>query len=106
MPHVTFIAHDNSARTVDVPDGLSLMDAALKFRIPGIDGDCGGACACATCHIYVDPEWVGRLAPVQSLEAEMLKFAQEPNEQSRLACQIKAGPELEGLVVRTPKSQY
>jgi len=106
MVHVTYIASDNTARTVDVPEGLSLMEAALRYRIPGIEGDCGGACACATCHVYVEPDWLGRLVPPSQLETNMLKMAVAPNAQSRLSCQILATPALDGLTVRTPERQY
>ena len=105
MVHVTFVAHDGTRRTVDIKEGVSAMEGALAHRIPGIDGDCGGACACATCHVYVDPEWAGRLPPPNELETSMLKLALEPKASSRLSCQIKLGPELEGLVLWTPKSQ-
>jgi 2Fe-2S ferredoxin len=106
LAHITYIEHNGTRRTVEIANGISLMDAALKHNIPGIDGDCGGACACATCHVYVDPEWLGRLTPPNELERNMLKFANEPKENSRLACQIKAAPELDGLIVSTPESQY
>ena len=106
MARITYIEHNGAQRTVDVPDGLSVMEGALKFHIPQIDGDCGGACACATCHVYVAPEWVDRLPPMKELERNMLKFANEPNATSRLSCQIKVTPELEGLTVTTPASQY
>ncbi|HUO90074.1 MAG TPA: 2Fe-2S iron-sulfur cluster-binding protein [Rhizomicrobium sp.] len=106
MAKVTYIEHNGTKRTVDVPEGLSVMEGALKFNIPEIDGDCGGACACATCHVYVAPEWVDRLPPMKELERNMLKFANEPNETSRLSCQIKVTPELDGLTVTTPVSQY
>jgi len=106
MAKVTYIEHNGTKRTVDVPEGLSVMEGALKFNIPEIDGDCGGACACATCHVYVAPEWVDRLPPIKELERNMLKFANEPNETSRLSCQIKVTPELDGLTVTTPVSQY
>jgi 2Fe-2S ferredoxin len=106
MTHVTYVEHNGQQRTVDIADGISLMDAALQNRIPGIEGDCGGACACATCHVYVDPAWFDRLAPMNELERQMLKFAVDPQPNSRLACQIKASPALEGLVVRIPASQY
>jgi ferredoxin, 2Fe-2S len=106
MVHVTFIETGNTRRTVDVPEGLSVMEGALRHHIPGIEGDCGGACACATCHVYVEPDWLDRLEPPSQLETNMLKMATEPNAQSRLSCQIKLSPKLEGLTVRTPKSQY
>jgi ferredoxin, 2Fe-2S len=106
MVQINYIEHSGTKRTVDVPEGSSLMDAALKHRIPGIDGDCGGACACATCHVYVAPEWVDRLTPMNDLERGMLKFANDPRENSRLACQIVATAALNGLTVTTPESQY
>jgi 2Fe-2S ferredoxin len=106
MVQINFIHHDGTKRTVEVPEGLSLMEGALKHRIPGIDGDCGGACACATCHVYVAPEWLDKLKPMNDLERGMLKFANDPNENSRLSCQIVATPALSGLTVTTPESQY
>jgi 2Fe-2S ferredoxin len=78
----------------------------VKNLIPGIDADCGGACACATCHVYVDPAWTDKMPPKQDMEETMLDFAQELEPTSRLSCQIKVTPELEGLVVRMPKSQH
>lgn len=104
--HVTYIDHEGVHRTVEIAEGLSVMEGALRHHIPGIDGDCGGACACATCHIYVEPEWRAKLPAPNPLELEMLKMAVMPDENSRLACQIKLTRGLEGLVVRTPKSQY
>lgn len=106
MVRINYIEHDGTRRAVEVREGQSLMEAALQHRVPGIDGDCGGACACATCHVYVDPQWVGRLPAMKELERNMLKFATEPNQNSRLACQIVATPELEGLTVTTPLAQY
>lgn len=106
MVHVTYIDYEGERRTIDVMEGLSVMEGALRHHIPGIDGDCGGACACATCHVYVEPEWIERLNPPTPLELEMLKMAVAPNQTSRLACQIKVSPALEGLTVRTPKFQY
>ena len=106
MVHVTYIDHANTSRTVDAPQGVSLMDAALRYGIPGIEGDCGGACACGTCHVYVEPPWLERLDPPTQLETQMLETVVHPNERSRLACQIIVTPELEGLTVRTPEFQY
>ena len=103
---VTYIEDNGASHTIDVREGQSLMDAATKHRIPGIDGDCGGACACATCHVYVAPEWFERLVPMKDLERKMLKFASMPKENSRLACQIIATPALNGLSVTIPISQY
>jgi 2Fe-2S ferredoxin len=106
MVRVNFIDSDGTLRVADVKEGLSVMEGAVRHNIPGIDGDCGGACACATCHVYVDPEWIAKLTPPSQLEQNMLKMAVDPNEFSRLACQIKMSPALDGLVVRTPVSQY
>lgn len=106
MVQINYIEHNGTKRTVEVPENVSLMEGALKHHIPGIDGDCGGACACATCHVYVAPEWFDRLTPMNELERGMLKFASEPKENSRLACQIVATPTLNGLTVTTPESQY
>lgn len=106
MVQVTFVEHGGAERTIDIPEGVSAMEGALRHRIPGIDGDCGGACACGTCHVYVDPDWLGRLQPASELERDMLRLVLEPTEQSRLACQIKMSPELSGIVLHTPKSQY
>jgi 2Fe-2S ferredoxin len=106
MTDITFVDHSGERRTVDIADGLSVMEGALRHHVPGIDGDCGGACACATCHVYVDPDWAGRLAPPNELERQMLKMATDPGPTSRLSCQIKVAPGLQGLVVTTPKSQY
>jgi 2Fe-2S ferredoxin len=106
MVQVHYIAFDGSKRDIDVPVGVSVMEGAVDNRIRGIDGDCGGACACATCHVYVAPEWIDRLPPPNELERNMLKFALNPGEGSRLSCQIKVTPALEGLTVRLPESQY
>jgi len=106
LVQVTYIEDNGTRHTIEVREGQSLMDAATKNRIPGIDGDCGGACACATCHVYVAPEWFERLAPMKELESKMLKFASMPKENSRLSCQIVAAPALDGLTVTIPKSQY
>ncbi|MBS0274702.1 MAG: 2Fe-2S iron-sulfur cluster binding domain-containing protein [Proteobacteria bacterium] len=106
MVQVTYIDHESISRTVEVPEGLSVMEGALRHRIPGIEGDCGGACACATCHVYVAPEWLDRLEPPSPLETGMLTMAVEPNAQSRLSCQIVVTPELEGLTIKTPEYQY
>ena len=106
MVDVTFIEHSGTKRTVDIPDGVSAMEGALRYRIPGIEGDCGGAGACGTCHVYVDPAWIARLDAPSELESNMLRMVLEPTERSRLACQIKLRPDLNGLVLETPKSQY
>ena len=106
MPKVKYIGPDEKERDVDVPAGWSVMEGAVKNLVPGIDADCGGACACATCHVYVDKEWLGKLPPKADMEETMLDFAQDVESSSRLSCQIKVTPELDGLVVRLPKSQH
>jgi len=106
MPKVTYIEQNGKEHVVDVPEGWSVMEGAVKNLIPGIDADCGGACACATCHVYVDPAWADKLPPKTDMEETMLDFALEVEPTSRLSCQIKMTPELDGIVVRTPKSQH
>ena len=106
MAKIKYIEHNGKEHVVDVPNGWSVMEGAVKNLIPGIDADCGGACACATCHVYVDPAWLPRLAAKQDMEQTMLDFANEIKENSRLSCQIKVSDELDGLVVVMPSSQH
>ena len=106
MPKVTYIEHNDTAHEVDVPIGRSLMQGAVENGVPGIDADCGGACACATCHVYVAPDWLARVGPRGEREEEMLSFAAETQPNSRLACQISITADLEGLVVRMPEGQH
>lgn len=106
MPKITYIEHNGKEHVVEVPEGWSVMEGAVKNLIPGIDADCGGACACATCHVHVDPAWYPKLPEKQDMEQTMLDFAQEVGETSRLSCQLKVTPALDGLVVRMPKSQH
>ena len=106
MAKITYIEHDGTEHVVDVKNGLTVMEGAVKNNSPGIDADCGGACACATCHVYVEPEWLERLGPQSDLEQSMLDFAEDVRPASRLACQIKITGELDGLVVRLPESQH
>ncbi len=105
MPRITYIEHDGTEHTVDVAVGLTVMEGAVNNNIPGIDADCGGACACSTCHVYVNPDWIGKLATREDMEEDMLDFAYEPNERSRLTCQLQVTPELDGLVVQMPEKQ-
>jgi len=108
MPTVTYIEHNGHAHRVEVPVGLSVMRGAVDNNVPGIDADCGGECACATCHVYVDAPWldlVGRPA-AGSQEASMLSFAAVSKEDSRLSCQIAMTAELDGLTVRMPDGQH
>ncbi|HUO94164.1 MAG TPA: 2Fe-2S iron-sulfur cluster-binding protein [Rhizomicrobium sp.] len=106
MPKIKYIEHNGKEHEIEVPNGWSVMEGAVKNLVPGIDADCGGACACATCHVYVDQSWLAKLTPKQDMEETMLDFAQDLEPNSRLSCQIKVTPELDGLVVRMPKSQH
>ncbi len=106
MARITYIAAGGAARTLDVPDGVSLMEAAVANGVAGIDGDCGGNCACATCHVHVDDAWLLAAGAKSDMEAAMLDFAEGVAADSRLACQIIAAPTLDGMVVRTPTSQH
>ncbi len=106
MAKITYIEHDGTAHEIDVQNGLTVMEGAVKNSVPGIDADCGGACACATCHVYVDPAWYGKTGTRESMEESMLDFAEDVRETSRLSCQITVSDALDGLVVRLPKSQH
>ncbi|HZZ90466.1 MAG TPA: 2Fe-2S iron-sulfur cluster-binding protein [Caulobacteraceae bacterium] len=106
MAKITYIEFNGKEHVVDVKNGLSVMEGAVKNNIPGIDADCGGACACATCHVYVAPEWVDKTGSQSAMEESMLDFAENVEPNSRLSCQIKVSDELEGLVVRMPQSQH
>jgi 2Fe-2S ferredoxin len=105
MTKITFIDAAGQARTVDAEDGSTVMETALKNAVPGIEAECGGACACATCHVYVDESWVERLGKAEQMEEDMLDFAFDVRPTSRLSCQIKVRPELDGLTVSTPEKQ-
>src|SRR5690606_39054926 len=106
MAKITYVEWSGKEHVVEVADGLTVMEGARDNGIPGIEADCGGACACSTCHVYVDPEWVDRLPPREPMEEDMLDFAYEPDPQrSRLTCQLKVGPELDGLRVQMPEKQ-
>ncbi|MEO0367763.1 MAG: 2Fe-2S iron-sulfur cluster-binding protein [Pseudomonadota bacterium] len=106
MPKIVFIDFEGEQRTVDAVSGDSVMEAATSNDIPGIDADCGGACACATCHVYIDTDWMAVVGAPNELEAEMLEVAEEVEDNSRLACQVKVSEEMDGLVVTTPESQF
>ena len=106
MPKIKYIEENGKEHEVEVPVGWSVMEGAVKHLIPGIDADCGGACACATCHVYVDPAWKAKMPPMSDMEETMLDFAQDREASSRLSCQLKVTEELDGLVVRMPKSQH
>ncbi len=106
MPQVTFIEFNGTAHTVAAENGLSLMRAAIDNNVPGIDADCGGNCACATCHVYITPEWQGKTGSQEDMEIAMLDFAAETKPNSRLACQIAMTDALNGLVVTMPAGQH
>ena len=108
MPKVTYIEHSGVEHHVDVPLGLSVMRGAVDNNVPGIDADCGGECACATCHVYVQEPWLTQLGPPEpgSQEASMLSFAAVAQPNSRLSCQLKMTEALDGLVVRLPEGQH
>jgi ferredoxin, 2Fe-2S len=106
MAKITYIEFSGKEHVVDVADGMTVMEGARDNGIPGIEADCGGACACSTCHVYVDPTWVDRLPPKEPMEEDMLDFAYQPDpERSRLTCQLKVSEALDGLVVRMPEKQ-
>jgi Ferredoxin len=105
MTKITYIDIGGTERTVDAQDGSTVMEAAIRNDIPGIDGECGGACSCATCHVYVDPEWQDAVGVPSQMEEDMLDFASDVRPNSRLSCQIRVQPELDGLIVRTPTRQ-
>ena len=106
MAKIKYIEHSGKEHEIDVPAGWSVMEGAVKNLIPGIDADCGGACACATCHVFVDEAWLAKLPKKEDMEETMLDFAPDMAANSRLSCQIKVTPQLDGLVVRMPKSQH
>ena len=106
MAKITFIQHNGTEQTVDGLPGMSVMETAIKNLVPGIDADCGGACACATCHVYVEPDWVEKVGARNPMEEDMLDFAFNVRDSSRLSCQIKVTPGLDGLRVRVPEKQF
>ena len=105
MPKITYIEYNGKSHIQEVPNGLSVMEGAVQNNIPGIDADCGGSCACATCHVYVDEKWFNKLANKESAEEDMLDMAFEPKKFSRLTCQITVTEDLDGLVVKMPSKQ-
>ena len=105
MPKITYIEHNGKSHTIEVETGLSVMEGAVQNNVPGIDADCGGACACATCHVYVDEKWFNKLPKQEDTEIDMLDVAFEPKKNSRLSCQISVTNELDGLVVKMPSKQ-
>jgi 2Fe-2S ferredoxin len=106
MAKITYIEHSGAEHVIEVKTGLSVMEGAVKNNIPGIDADCGGACACATCHVYVEAPWLEKTGDKSAMEESMLDFAENVESNSRLSCQIKVTDDLDGLVVRMPESQH
>ena len=105
MATITYIEFNGTEHAVEVPSGLSVMEGAIDNNIPGIEAECGGACSCATCHVYVDPKWVSITGSPDFMEKDMLECAMDVQENSRLSCQIEVSDELDGLVVRMPELQ-
>lgn len=106
MAKITFIEHNGTKHTHDGDNGMTVMEVAVKNSVPGIEADCGGACACATCHVYVQAEWLDKLAPRESMEEDMLDFGFDIRDNSRLSCQIKVSDDIDGLVVDMPEKQF
>ena len=105
MTKITYIAFDGTRYDVDAQNGSTVMENAIRNSVPGIEAECGGACACATCHVYIDEAWSDLVGPPGAMEEDMLDFAWEPQLNSRLSCQVVVSDELDGLVVRVPERQ-
>ena len=105
MAKITYIEHTNKEHIVEVPNNMSVMEGAIQNNIPGIDADCGGSMACATCHVYVDEKWFNKLEKKEEGEEDMLDMAYQPNKFSRLSCQLLVSDKLDGLIVRIPSKQ-
>ncbi len=106
MVKITFIQHNGTEQTVDGVPGMTVMETAVKNQVPGIDADCGGACACATCHVYVDPAWIEKVGARNPMEEDMLDFAFDVRPNSRLSCQIKINDGLNELRLQVPEKQF
>ncbi len=105
MAKITYITHDENSFEVEAANGATVMETAIKNSVPGIEAECGGACACATCHVYVDDAWKETVGSPEAMEEDMLDFAWEVQPNSRLSCQIKVSDALDGLIVRVPEKQ-
>lgn len=105
MVEINFIDHSGERHQVQATVGMTVMEAAVQNRVPGIDAECGGACACATCHVYIEPDWQEAVGPAERMEEDMLDFAFDVRPNSRLSCQIKVTEALNGLVLHTPERQ-
>ena len=106
MPQITFVSHDGNKQEVNVASGTSVMQAAIDNGIDAIVAECGGACSCATCHVYVDEAWVYKVPAAGDVEKDMIECVLDPQETSRLSCQVLVGDDLDGLVVRLPEKQF
>ena len=105
MPKITYIDNEGNSKTIDVENGLSVMEGAIQNNIPGIDAECGGSMACATCNVYVEEKWLNKLPKAEDAEVDMIDMAFEPKKNSRLSCQLIVSDELNGLTVTTPSKQ-
>ena len=105
MPKITYKDFNGNSKTIEVDKGLSVMEGAIQNDIPGIDADCGGSMACATCHVYIEQKWLSKLPKAEDAEIDMIDMAFEPKNNSRLSCQLIVDENLDGLVVTTPKKQ-
>ena len=105
MAKIKYVEHNGKEHEVEIANGLSVMEGAVQNNIPGIDADCGGSMACATCHVYVKEEWFDKLPKKEDGEEDMIDMAYEPNKYSRLSCQLTVSDELEGLTVKLPEKQ-
>ena len=105
MPKITYKDCQGISKTIEVENGLTVMEGAIQNEIPGIDADCGGSMACATCHVYVEEKWLNKLPKAEEAEVDMIDMAYEPKKNSRLSCQLIVSEELDGLIVTTPSKQ-
>ena len=105
MPKITYVDNLGNSKTINVDNGLTVMEGAIQNDIPGIDADCGGSMACATCHVYVEEKWLDKLPKADDGEIDMIDMAVEPKKNSRLSCQLIVSDELNGLIVTTPAKQ-
>ena len=105
MTKITYKDYQGNSKTINVDNGLSVMEGAIQNEIPGIDADCGGAMACATCHVYIEEKWLNKIPKAEEAEIDMIDMAYEPKKNSRLSCQIIVSDELDGLEVTTPEKQ-
>jgi 2Fe-2S ferredoxin len=105
MPKITYLDNQGNSKTINVDNGLTVMEGAIQNDIPGIDADCGGSMACATCHVYVEEKWLDKIPKAEEAEVDMIDMAYEPKKNSRLSCQLIVSDELEGLTVTTPAQQ-